>query len=329
MKTRTIVYCTTQFQAWHNWPGAPDEVAFLRSMHRHMFHVKVWKAVNHDDRDIEFISFKRDVDQYIGNTFEDEQLEGVSCEMMARAILEKFDAACVLVSEDDENGALVEDVEHSVNTMSLPSPLAKTLQASIDLVQGEKQRQENYEKDMEHRRLEEKYGNCFIGIEAEGPRRGMKTLFVPGSTSIEQYRAVMDFLIEKSYYGEQHLEHIYLGAGDEPLREATTLFIYLLGKMFPNSGNYIKYLTIECSDTEFLSKHPIPKGTITVGPFGSRVEPNYSKIIDATRNRIVWQSTTTGQQFSTLISDALFRADVKIKALGDTPIPDFENLPKE
>ena len=49
--------------------------------HRHTFHFKVWIEVFHDDRDIEFIQFKR----WLENQYRDAilQLDYKSCEMIA------------------------------------------------------------------------------------------------------------------------------------------------------------------------------------------------------------------------------------------------------
>ena len=44
----------------HCYPDAPAGVEFLKHPHRHMFHFKATVSVEHNDRDIEFILFKRD-----------------------------------------------------------------------------------------------------------------------------------------------------------------------------------------------------------------------------------------------------------------------------
>jgi hypothetical protein len=117
MKTNVIV--KLQVDGLHCWPAAKDlfpEVAFLSDLHRHMFHITLKKAVYHDDRDIEFIMFKRDVIEYLHdkyyNTSDRSHVFGaMSCEMIARELLEHFECTYVSVFEDDENGAEVE-VEH-------------------------------------------------------------------------------------------------------------------------------------------------------------------------------------------------------------------------
>jgi hypothetical protein len=105
-------WVTTQFEGYHKWDDAPEDVAFLRDKHRHIFYVKVYVEQFHDDRDVEFILLKRWLDGLIAS-FDKENLG--SCEMIAGVILEHLmdgrfrkRAYKVEVSEDRENGALVE-----------------------------------------------------------------------------------------------------------------------------------------------------------------------------------------------------------------------------
>jgi len=118
MRTKTTVIVKLAVDACHNFPKAAElfpEVAFLADRHRHMFHFTVSKVVNHDDRDVEFIMFKRDIVAYLTKKYYDSNTRTLefgprSCEMLAREILEKFDCEWVEVWEDYENGAKVEKV---------------------------------------------------------------------------------------------------------------------------------------------------------------------------------------------------------------------------
>ena len=113
MKTNIIV--TLQVEGVHHWPNAKNvfpEVGFLSRAHRHIFHITAKKQVTHDDRDVEFIMFKRDIIEYLEHeyfNFESRTHEfgAKSCEMLAKEILEEFDCVYVSVFEDDENGAEV------------------------------------------------------------------------------------------------------------------------------------------------------------------------------------------------------------------------------
>lgn len=104
---KTFVWIKTSFEGFHRWKDAPEEVAFLQQWHRHRFHVKLSVSVNHDNRDVEFILLQRRVRKYIDEFYELQYFES-SCEMIAKDLLYQFNASSVEVSEDGENGALVE-----------------------------------------------------------------------------------------------------------------------------------------------------------------------------------------------------------------------------
>jgi hypothetical protein len=95
----------------HRWDAAPREVEFLRHPHRHMFHIEVMKEVHHDDRDVEFIMLGRAVRNYLENSFNSVagalQFGTMSCEMLARELIEVFGLTLCRVWEDGENGAEV------------------------------------------------------------------------------------------------------------------------------------------------------------------------------------------------------------------------------
>ena len=94
-----------------NKPGEWDDVSFLGYPHRHIFHFKVWIGVTHNDRDIEFIQFKRWLERlYDGGAL---QLDYKSCEMMSDdlydAISNRYPGreVWIEVSEDGENGSFI------------------------------------------------------------------------------------------------------------------------------------------------------------------------------------------------------------------------------
>ena len=92
--------------------GDEYDVSFLGYPHRHIFHFKVWIEVFHDDRDIEFIQFKRWLEKLYGNA--ELQLDYKSCEMiaddLAKVINETYPERWVRISvaEDNENGCEME-----------------------------------------------------------------------------------------------------------------------------------------------------------------------------------------------------------------------------
>lgn len=111
MITSRKIYVTFQKEGLHKYPSAPDAVAFLRDLHRHIFHFRVVLEVFHNDRDVEFILFKRELESlYAGGALE---LNYKSCEMLAEDLIgyisQKYPGRdiTVEVSEDGENGAIL------------------------------------------------------------------------------------------------------------------------------------------------------------------------------------------------------------------------------
>ncbi len=118
-KLSSYIWVTFQKEGIHKYPAALTDptlatgdmydVSFLGHPHRHIFHFKVAIEVFHDDRDIEFIQFKRWLEGlYADGTL---QLDYKSCEMicddLATQISNKYPnrKLTITVSEDNENGA--------------------------------------------------------------------------------------------------------------------------------------------------------------------------------------------------------------------------------
>ncbi len=107
-----MIWVTFSKEGIHCYPDAPDDVAFLRHPHRHLFQFKVWIEVFHNDRDIEFIQFKRRLEAlYDTGTL---NLRDKSCEMIADELHGWLNqdypnrAMAIEVSEDGENGAIIQ-----------------------------------------------------------------------------------------------------------------------------------------------------------------------------------------------------------------------------
>lgn len=107
------VIVKTQFEGFHFWKDAPEEVKFLRDLHRHMFHVEVEMEVDHCDRAVEIILLKRQVNNLCLSLTEIIKKEGWSCEMIAKTIVNYLYIEyasrwiSVKVLEDNENGGRV------------------------------------------------------------------------------------------------------------------------------------------------------------------------------------------------------------------------------
>ena len=116
---KSKIWVTFRREGTHKYPAAltdpklktGDEydVSFLGYPHRHIFHFKVAIEVFHDDRDIEFIQFKRWLENLYGKgTLE---LDYKSCEMIATDLYQQINSrypnreVTIDVSEDGENGA--------------------------------------------------------------------------------------------------------------------------------------------------------------------------------------------------------------------------------
>jgi hypothetical protein len=105
---RTI-FVTFQHEGIHRYPDAPAGVEFLKHPHRHIFHFKATVSVEHNDRDIEFILFKRELESLYANGAM--EIDHKSCEMLAEELINYIVKAypgrqvSVEVSEDGENGA--------------------------------------------------------------------------------------------------------------------------------------------------------------------------------------------------------------------------------
>ena len=117
------IWVTFQKEGIHKYPAALEnplleDVSFLGYPHRHIFHFRVWIDVWHNDRDVEFIQFKR----WLENLYRSDQavlsLDYKSCEMIADDLYLQIAArypdrsVWIEVAEDGENGALIKYETH-------------------------------------------------------------------------------------------------------------------------------------------------------------------------------------------------------------------------
>lgn len=118
---------TFQKEGIHKYPAAltnPElkHVEFLGYPHRHMFHFRVRVSVNHNDRDIEFILFKRELQSLYNGIYD---IDYKSCEMLAEELIEYVRmnypgrTVEVGVSEDGENGAVLISKPHITPTVTM------------------------------------------------------------------------------------------------------------------------------------------------------------------------------------------------------------------
>lgn len=118
----TFIIVKFELEGVHRYPKAPPAVSYLRSPHRHMFHIEIGIQVFHEDRELEFIQVKNYLQDRCRNYF------GVhvagrstkSCEQIAEAIRkivlrdyphEPRRLVHVQVMEDGESGVYIADEE--------------------------------------------------------------------------------------------------------------------------------------------------------------------------------------------------------------------------
>ena len=120
-KAVRTIFVRFQKEGIHKYPAAATDpnlatgdeydVSFLATPHRHIFHFEVTIEVFHNDRDIEFIQFKRWLEnQYSQGIL---ALDYKSCEMISDDLYDVIATrypnrnVVIQVSEDNENGATI------------------------------------------------------------------------------------------------------------------------------------------------------------------------------------------------------------------------------
>jgi hypothetical protein len=117
------IWVTFRKEGIHCYPAAATDpklntageydVSFLANPHRHIFHFRVSIDVFHNDRDIEFIQFKRWLESLYNGPNTVLELDWKSCEMIADdlylQIADRYPNRNVVieVSEDGENGCSI------------------------------------------------------------------------------------------------------------------------------------------------------------------------------------------------------------------------------
>ena len=141
-KIQNMIFVRFEKEGIHKYPTAgidPNlkDVSFLAVPHRHIFKFQVQIEVFHNDRDIEFILFKR----WLQSLYETKvlELDYKSCEMIADDLADVIQKEYpgrdigIEVSEDGENGCrcyyepdsefLSEDADNSITEESIIEPL--------------------------------------------------------------------------------------------------------------------------------------------------------------------------------------------------------------
>ena len=126
-KAERKIWVTFRKEGIHKYPAAATDpnlctageydVSFLASPHRHIFHFRVWIDVFHNDRDIEFIQFKRWLENLYSNNgivsnpvleLDFKSVEMIADDLYVQVAARYPDRAVwIEISEDGENGCLI------------------------------------------------------------------------------------------------------------------------------------------------------------------------------------------------------------------------------
>jgi hypothetical protein len=123
IRPNKMIWVTFRKEGIHKYPAAATDpnlatgdeydVSFLATPHRHIFHFRVWLSVTHNDRDVEFIQFKRWLEKLYSSDQGVLSLDYKSCEMMSDDLYAQISARYpdreiwIEVSEDGENGSFI------------------------------------------------------------------------------------------------------------------------------------------------------------------------------------------------------------------------------
>ena len=113
----SFIVCNVTIEGFHYWENAPVIYGYLRNNHRHMFNIELHIPVRDLDREIEFIEEQRIIKERILAKFGDRlgyaQFEGMSCEHIAKWLMEEYPTATYCkVIEDTNGGAILVRKQH-------------------------------------------------------------------------------------------------------------------------------------------------------------------------------------------------------------------------
>ncbi|MBQ0035113.1 MAG: hypothetical protein KBS77_07445 [Bacteroidales bacterium] len=94
-------------EGFHRWADAPDDCAYLRARHRHMFTIRCAFKVTDENREIEINKCQNEIESFLGNLFGiPMELGGMSCEHLAHVLMNEYgNLSEVTILEDNYGGA--------------------------------------------------------------------------------------------------------------------------------------------------------------------------------------------------------------------------------
>lgn len=117
--SKTFAILSFKVEGLHHWPEAEGNEAYLKYPHRHMFHYLIKIEQFHNNRDVEYLEWRRKLNYVfecsLNRKNEVQDFGSKSCETLANECLNyikehpEFDKRSIVVSvfEDGENGAEV------------------------------------------------------------------------------------------------------------------------------------------------------------------------------------------------------------------------------
>lgn len=115
MRMKSSISIKWEFEQFHRWANAPEQVAFLRNLHRHIFKCQLTLDVLHDDRELEFFIVRNRILKEINiDAYMKDSEHKLSCEAIAKIFLSHIETwypnrdIKLEVFEDGENGAVLE-----------------------------------------------------------------------------------------------------------------------------------------------------------------------------------------------------------------------------
>lgn len=176
----TTIQVRTKFEGVHCYPDAPEEVAYLRQPHRHIFGVCVEVEAFHEDRELEFIMVKHLINGYIDNFSVQNgcvHLGTLSCEQIAKSVFNHLQTEVkepdkrywkITVDEDGENGASVEfhGAEQLPQYMGVVRPVQQTNSSTVMWTLNEYQHRA-YQNIQDHYNQKEEVMHWAIGLGEE------------------------------------------------------------------------------------------------------------------------------------------------------------------
>ncbi len=105
MKRQVITH--NELEGFHRYPDAPKFCEYLSHRHRHVFNIRCYFNVSHNEREIEINTAQQDIAKYLSDKFGMPcEFGDMSCEAICENLLNQYPALDrVEVTEDGYGGS--------------------------------------------------------------------------------------------------------------------------------------------------------------------------------------------------------------------------------